>query len=76
MFWALRTGFKYFEYSENEWETRLSIYDLDVEYYPWRRVGFALGYNLFVVKYDETGGDALFIDYEYDGILIRAFFSF
>lgn len=74
--WALRTGFKYFKYSENEWETRLSVYDLDVEYHPWRRVGFALGYNLFVIEYDELGDDALFIDYEYDGILIRALFSF
>jgi hypothetical protein len=74
--WVLRTGVKYFEYGEDDWDGSLGIYDLDLEWYPWKHVGFGIGYNRFSVEYEEDGEDPVDIDYEYDGVLARAIFSF
>ena len=74
--WSLRSGVQYFEYSADDWDASLIILDVDVEYFPWKNVGFGLGYNLLEIGYDEDGGDALDIDFEYDGILLRALFEF
>ena len=49
---------------------------MDVEYFPWEHFGIGIGYNYFEAGYDESGGDALNIVYEYDGILLRALFEF
>ena len=74
--WVLRTGVKYFEYGEDDWDGSLGILDFDVEWYAWKHVGFGIGYNRFRVEYEEEGEDPVDIDYEYDGVLARAIFSF
>ena len=74
--WSLRSGFKYFEYSADDWDASLLVLDVDIEYFPWENFGFGLGYNFFEIGYEEEGGDALDITYEYDGILLRALFEF
>ena len=74
--WSFRSGFQYFEYSADDWEANLLLLDVDLEYFPWKNVGFGLGYNYLEIGYEESGGDALDIIYEYDGILLRALFEF
>ncbi|WP_171039903.1 hypothetical protein, partial [Streptococcus pseudopneumoniae] len=51
--WSLRSGFQYFEYSADDWDADLLILDVDVEYFPWKNIGFGLGYNFLEIGYDE-----------------------
>ena len=74
--WSLGIGAAYFEYSTDDWEASLFITDIDVEYFPWKHVGFGVGYNRLEIEYVEEGSDALDIDFIYDGVLVRAIVSF
>ncbi len=74
--WSLGIGAAYFEYSTDDWEASFLVTDIDVEYFPWRHVGFGVGYNRLEIEYVEEGSDALDIDFTYDGIMVRAIASF
>lgn len=74
--WSLGIGAAYFEYSTDDWEASFLVTDIDVEYFPWRHVGFGVGYNRLEIEYVEEGSDALDIDFTYDGIMVRAIVAF
>ena len=70
-------GGAYFNWDEDDWDGDMIVAAADVEYFPWRHVGFGLGYSYAKVTYDELDdSDALNIDYEYEGFLLRAIASF
>lgn len=50
--------------------------NVHLEYFPWRRVGFSVGYSRVDIEYDEEKNDPLVIDFTYDGLLGRVITRF
>lgn len=74
--WSLGIGVAYFDFSTDDWKANFLVTDIDVEYFPWRHLGFGVGYNRLEIGYEEEGSDALVVDFTYDGVLVRAIASF
>ncbi|MCZ6868464.1 MAG: hypothetical protein O7G84_03035 [Gammaproteobacteria bacterium] len=49
----------------------MSIVNVGLEYFPWRHVGFGLGYDFVDVHYERQGSQQISADFQYDGILVR-----
>ena len=72
--WYLRAGATYLQYDNDDWEASLLIAGMGVEWFPWRNVGFGLGYDLVKIEYDEDkdpGEDEWDVDFGYEGIGLR-----
>jgi hypothetical protein len=67
----LRGGLGYLDYSASNWEASMLVLGAEVQYFPWRNVGFSVGYNRVDIEYDEEKKDPFDIDFTYDGLLGR-----
>ncbi|MDH3452959.1 MAG: hypothetical protein OEN20_11090 [Gammaproteobacteria bacterium] len=72
----LRGGFGYLDYSASNWEASLLILGAELQYFPWRNVGFSVGYNRVEIEYDEEKNDPFNVDFTYDGLLGRVITRF
>ncbi len=69
----VRFGATYLEYEhKDEWKVTMSVFNVGLEYFPWRHVGFGLGYDFVDVEYEKEGSNKrVGADFQYDGILVR-----
>jgi hypothetical protein len=69
-------GFGYLDVSVDNWEASMLILGAELQYFPWRNVGFGVSYNFVDIEYDEEKKDAFNVDFEYDGLLGRVITRF
>lgn len=68
----VRFGATYLEYNhKDEWQGKMGIINTGVEYFPWRHVGFGLGYQYVDVSYERQGSNRWGVNFRYDGVLLR-----
>jgi len=65
--WFLRSHLRVFNYSVSDWTARLLDATGHLEAYPWRHVGFGLGYSLLEIFYKEKDEGELRLDYAFSG---------
>ena len=65
-----RNSIEIFRFSTVDWELTLLDVSGSLEWYPFKNVGFGIGYNLVDIDYtDDDGSERLQAEYRFDGIL-------
>ena len=67
----LRMSVTHFAYDDGDWDASMTIAGAHVEYYPWKHVGFGLGYDFVDIDYDEKGDDQFDTEFAYQGVALR-----
>jgi hypothetical protein len=65
--WVMRSSAKLLAYSTDSLKIRHIDARAEFEFYPWKHVGFGLGFSLIEFLYVDKGDDELRVDYGFDG---------
>lgn len=71
-----RANEEYFHIKISNVDGRVNDFRASFDYYPWKHVGFGLGYNRFGVKVEDVAGSTYLFNYHFDGVLGYATYVF
>lgn len=72
--WYLRAGGEFFDVGVDDYEGKLTDTRIAVDWYPFRNVGFGIGFNRMRMTFEDTGLPSLDFTYIYSGTMVYVSF--